>query len=188
MPVLNDTDAVYVGDVPAVAVYAGTTLVWSAVTESWGPQERTLSDTPPTQGTGGHYTFGARFDVLAPGRITHIRYWSQDATQTNHVLSIWDESSRGKLATVTDPGPGAGWREVALAVPLLVDPDTYVVSRYEPVDFNYDLTTSESPSSPNLGPPRALYVPGDAGGEAFPYTDAGAGVTYYIDVVYQALM
>ena len=152
---------------------------------TWGPSERIFPDAAPTNvvAAGGDlFTLGPRFTALVAGRVTHLRYRNHDGTA--HTLTLWTDAGT-KLASLVDPAPAIGWRELPLPVPItLTAGATYVVSHTtdgRAWGFNAGATVS---IGDHLANPTGRY---EYGTDVFPAaTDPDN--SYLADVVFQPLV
>lgn len=146
-------------------------------------QQRIISAAvPATLQVGAQYTLGTKFQVLANGRITHLRYYREG--QAAHILSLWTAAGV-KLATVTDvASASAGWRELVLSTPVFVFYGDYLMASFTQDNVaRRDGSAFTGSLSPYMGSPEGWYVAGAA--EAFPTTGPAAGGNYSVDVVFE---
>ena len=144
-----------------------------------------LGSAVPNSPNSGDLTVGVRFDVLAAGIITHVRYWHIACASVTHheALYRWNGSAFVRVASATSlPAAGfTGWYQVPLPTPVAVAAgETYLATHSWD---NTDATGATGPGtslSPNLTWVSASY---GFGSDVLPNTPFGADLS--VDVVYQ---
>ena len=109
---LNEADKVYFGALEADRVYRGSTKVWEkpSVSESWGPDEMVYgagTANPDAPGDPNTFSVGARFTVLADGRITGLRHYTMTGSLATRHVALWTDAGvllGSGMATATAPG------------------------------------------------------------------------------------
>lgn len=187
MPLLTDAPAVYAGDIAALKVYLGDTLVWEPAA-GWGPDEFIFAPGTTPWGTspqGYPFTFGTKFTPVVDGQITGVRFWSYHLG-TSRPVSIWSETGVRLAHGVGGTEVATGWVVIPLDAPLPVRAGVPLVTSYgwhnSWSTFGYTPEQTPVSASPNLIAGKGSYFQGDM--DSFPSLDGGQH--YYADVVFQA--
>lgn len=142
----------------------------------------------PAVSDGTPIEIGVKFQVDAPGTVTALRFYKGAANTGLHVGSLWSADGT-QLATATYADETAsGWQEVALAMPVAVQPgQTYIASYHS--SSGYFAFDGGYFGSDVVAPPLRFPSNAAAGGNgvyryganAFP-SNSGNGSNYWIDV------
>ena len=195
MPLLNTADAVYLGSLPADAVYLGATLVWPAPSgAAWGPEESlypvSVSVLAPSDPNA--LMIGSRTTILADGRITGIRYYWHGGGPPSRYVALWSDTGT-VLADGDTTGDVPGWNvfpitPLAVTAGQVIRPSYGYAGSAISSTFSYSNTPPIPSAGPHLRWESGVYTtpaPAGTGNErAFPSNTISPN-NYFADVVYQ---
>jgi Domain of unknown function (DUF4082) len=153
--------------------------------ETFGPSESFLSGTPASDVATGalEFTWGNRFQVLASGQITGLRFYRSGTTsQTSRLIRLWDDAGALLASATTTGESGVGWHTATFATPVAVTAGAYYRAGYGTAINTRYVHTSGNPvsASPNFANITGKYSGGQG---VFPASDNAQNV--FMDVIYQ---
>lgn len=151
------------------------------------PPESMIGATPTNNGNPSGpspRTWGIRFQALAAGTITHIRFWRDPAAiQTSRSLTLWSDAGTNLGTVATSGESGSGWKSAALPAPVAITAGTFYRASFDQVANTFEVYTPLAPvsASPNFGTLQNYYT---TAANSFP-TTANPGINLFADIVYQ---
>ncbi|MET1005384.1 MAG: DUF4082 domain-containing protein [Propionibacteriaceae bacterium] len=134
---------------------------------------------------------GVKFRASQNGVITGLRFYKGAANTGTHVGTLWVNSSKAKLGSVTFSGESAsGWQQASFAAPIAVTAGTTYVASYFAPNGKYAVNESYFSTATTRGPLTALQNGTDGVNGVYKYGATGFPSTsykssnYWVDVVF----
>ncbi|GAA2895252.1 hypothetical protein GCM10010517_59970 [Streptosporangium fragile] len=145
----------------------------------------------PTSGDPKATVVGVKFQAIADGTVTGIRFYKAPENTGTHVGSLWTAGGQ-LLRSATFTGETAsGWQQVNFATPVPVTANTTYVASYLAPAGNYSTTRPYFTTRYVRGPLLALADGEQGGNGVYRYSTANAFPTntyqstnYWVDVLF----